>query len=71
MSLWSLKCSGVNLHGTLWYNLTFAVDCYKDINNELQRQLELIRGKKNDNEMRLTSRMKNNKWVFVLETLLP
>jgi len=28
-----------------------------------------IRGKKNDNEMRLTSRMKNNKCVFVLETL--
>jgi len=40
---------------------------------EEEKNLEMtnykIRGKKNDNEMRLTSRMKNNKCVFVLETL--
>ena len=38
----------VSLDGTTWYNLTFAVGCYehKDINNELQRMLVLIGGKR-------------------------
>ena len=36
--------------GTHWYDLTFAVGCYEheDINNELQRMVVLIGGKKND-----------------------
>ena len=40
----------VTLDGTTWYNLTFAVGCYehKDINDELQRMLVLIGGKKGD-----------------------
>ena len=40
----------VSLDRTTWYDLTFAVGCYehKDINNELQRQLEVIGGKKTD-----------------------
>ena len=40
----------VTINGTHWYNLTFAVGCYehKDINDELQRMLVLIGGKKND-----------------------
>jgi len=33
------------------------------------RKITKLEEKKNDNEMRLTSRMKNNKCVFVLETL--
>ena len=34
----------------MWHDLTFAVGCYehKDINNELQRQVEVIGGKKTD-----------------------
>ena len=40
----------VTLDGATWYNLTFAVGCYehKDINDELQRMLVLIGGKKGD-----------------------
>ena len=40
----------VSLNGVLWHDLTFAVGCYEheDINNELQRQVEVIGGKKTD-----------------------
>ena len=40
----------VSLNGHLWHDLTFAVGCYehKDINNELQRQVVVIGGKKTD-----------------------
>ena len=40
----------VTLDGITWYDLTFAVGCYehKDINDELQRMLVLIGGKKDD-----------------------
>ena len=40
----------LTLDGATWHNLTFAVGCYehKDINKELQRQLEVIGGKKTD-----------------------
>ena len=40
----------MTLNGTNWYDLTFAVGCYehKDINDELQRMLVLIGGKKDD-----------------------
>ena len=38
----------VSLDGTTWYNLTFAVGCYehKDINDELERMMVLIGGKR-------------------------
>ena len=40
----------VTINGAHWYNLTFAVGCYEldDINDELQRMIVLIGGKKND-----------------------
>ena len=40
----------VSLDGTSWSDLTFAVGCYehKDINKELQRQLVVLGGKKDD-----------------------
>ena len=40
----------VSLDGVSWYDLTFAIGCYEheDINNELQRQVEVIGGKKTD-----------------------
>ena len=40
----------VSLNGALWHDLTFAVGCYEheDINDELQRQVEVIGGKKTD-----------------------
>ena len=40
----------VSLDGALWHDLTFAVGCYEheDINDELQRQVEVIGGKKTD-----------------------
>ena len=40
----------VSLNGVIWHDLTFAVGCYehKDINDELQRQMVFIGGKKED-----------------------